>query len=100
LEPKHTQIALKATIDDDVAQGTYANFINVWHTYYEFVIDFGRVVPGRKEFKIFTRIITNPLRAKLFLKMLESHIGQYEKMFGKIDIDRHQFPEVEHPKLH
>lgn len=97
---KQAQVALKARVSDEVAQGMYANFTNVWHSYYEFVIDFGRVVPGKSEFNISTRIITNPLRAKILLKMLESHIAKYEETFGKIDLERHQFPELDETKLH
>ncbi|MBN1593732.1 MAG: DUF3467 domain-containing protein [Candidatus Coatesbacteria bacterium] len=90
----------KVRIDEGAAQGKYANFINIWHSSYEFVIDIGQVMPGRNEINVFERIVTNPLRAKLLLKALEMNVAKYEETFGNIDIDRHPMPEIDGGKLH
>ena len=100
MEPKPKQMQFKVRIDEDAAQAKYANFINVWHSNYEFVIDLGQVMPGRNEITVFDRIVTNPLRAKLFLKALDMNIQKYEQMFGQIDIERHPMPEIDSSKLH
>ena len=100
MEAKPKQMQFKVRIDEAAAQGKYANFINVWHSNYEFVIDLGQVMPGRNEIKVFDRIITNPLRAKLFLKALEINIQKYEEMFGRIDVERHPMPEIDDTTLH
>ena len=100
METGHKQVQFKVKLSEEASLGAYANFLNVWHSYYEFIIDIGQVMPGRKEINVFSRIVANPLRAKLFLKALETNISKYEKMFGKIDIERHQFTELGEVKLH
>jgi len=100
LEAKSKQMQFKVSIDESAAQGKYANFLNVWHSNYEFVIDIGQVMPGRNEIKVFERIVTNPLRAKLFLRALEMNMQKYEQMFGRIDIEQHPMPEIDETKLH
>ena len=100
MEPKLKQMQFKVKIDEEAAQAKYANFINVWHSSYEFVIDLGQVMPGRNEIKVFDRVVTNPLRAKLFLRALEMNIQKYEQTFGRIDIEKHPMPEIDSGKLH
>ncbi|HUT03191.1 MAG TPA: DUF3467 domain-containing protein [bacterium] len=100
MEAKPKQMQFKVRIDDEASRGKYANFVNVWHSNYEFVIDLGQVMPGRNEIRVFDRIITNPLRAKLFWKALEMNIQKYEETFGTIDIERHPLPEGQDIKMH
>ncbi|MCD6326267.1 DUF3467 domain-containing protein [bacterium] len=100
MDPKPKQVQFKVNIDEKAAKGKYANFMNIWHSYYEFILDIGQVMPGRNEINVFERIVTNPLRAKLLLKALEINISKYEKTFGKIEVERHDFPEIEPTKLH
>ena len=77
----------RITLDDSVAQGEYVNFANIIHSPSEFVIDLGRVVPGRPEVKIYSRVITTPLHAKQLLEALAHNIGLYESKFGEIRVD-------------
>ena len=78
---------IRITLDDDVAQGEYINFANIIHSPSEFVIDLGRVVPGRPEVKIYSRVITTPLHAKQLLEALAHNIGLFESKFGEIRVD-------------
>ena len=75
---------LKIVVDEQVATGHYANFANILHNPTEFVIDFGRVVPGREDVRIMTRVITTPFHAKQILLALQNNVALYEKNFGEI----------------
>jgi len=50
--------------------GTYVNFANIIHNPAEFVIDFGRIVPGRTDVRVLTRVLTSPVHAKQLLNAL------------------------------
>ena len=81
------QQTIRITIDDDVAQGEYVNFANIIHSPSEFVIDLGRVVPGRPDVKIYSRVILTPLHAKQFLEALAHNLSLFEQKFGEIQAD-------------
>jgi hypothetical protein len=82
-----TPATIRITLDDNVALGEYINFANIIHSPSEFVIDLGRMVPGRTDVKIYSRVIMSPLHAKQFLEVLGQNIGIYESKFGEIRID-------------
>lgn len=75
---------LKMTIDEPTSAGHYVNFANILHNPTEFVVDFGRIVPGRPDVKILSRILTTPVHAKQLLKALAQNIALYEQQFGPI----------------
>src|ERR1700688_1154014 len=77
-------IEFKMTIDEPTSAGHYLNFANILHNPTEFVFDFGRIVPGRPDVKIHSRILTTPVHAKQFLKALAQNIALYEQQFGPI----------------
>ena len=78
------QQTIRIVIDENVAQGEYVNFANIIHSQSEFVIDLGRVVPGRNDVKIYSRVILTPLHAKQLLEALGHNIGLFEQKFGEI----------------
>lgn len=78
------QQTIRIVLDDHVAQGEYVNFANIIHSPSEFVIDLGRVVPGRSDVKIYSRVILTPLHAKQFLEALTHNIALFEQKFGEI----------------
>lgn len=82
--PQQQQPTIRITLDDQVAQGEYVNFANIIHSQSEFVIDLGRVVPGRADVKIYSRVILTPLHAKQFLEALSHNISLFEQKFGEI----------------
>src|SRR2546428_12045124 len=78
---------IRITLDDAVAQGEYINFANIIHSPSEFVIDLGRIVPGRPDVKIYSRVIMTPLHAKQLLEALAHNISLYEQKFGEIRVE-------------
>ena len=81
------QPTLRITIDDAVSQGEYINFANIIHSPSEFVIDLGRIMPGRSDVKVFSRVVMTPLHAKQLLEALAQNIAIFEGKFGEIRIE-------------
>lgn len=79
--------AFQFSIDDSVANGVYANFANIIHNPAEFVIDFGRVVPGRTDVRVLSRVLLTPVHTKQLLNALARNVALYEKSFGNIRTD-------------
>jgi len=78
---------IRIEIDDQTAQGQYVNFANIIHSPSEFVIDLGRIVPGRTDVKVYSRVIMTPLHAKQLLEALSQNISLFEQKFGEIRVD-------------
>jgi len=78
---------LHFSIDDAIANGVYVNFANIIHNPAEFVIDFGRVVPGRTDVRVLSRVLLTPVHAKQLLSALSQNVALYEKDFGIIRTD-------------
>jgi len=77
-------LSLQVSIDDATAEGHYVNFANILHNPTEFVIDFGRVDPGRNDVKVKCRVLTTPFHAKQLLRALQQNIEIYERNYGEI----------------
>ena len=77
-------------MDDVVSRGEYVNFANIIHSPSEFVIDLGRMMPGRPDVKIYSRVIMTPLHAKQLLEALAQNISLFEQKFGEIRGDMSQ----------
>jgi len=84
---EQTPQTIRITLDDAIAQGEYINFANIIHSPSEFVIDLGRMVPGRPDVKVYSRAIMTPLHAKQLLEALAHNIGLYEQKFGEIRVE-------------
>jgi len=80
-------VPVKVTIDESTAEGHYVNFANILHNPTEFVFDFGRVVPGRNDVKVMSRILTTPFHARQLLRALQQNIDLYERTYGEIRSD-------------
>jgi hypothetical protein len=78
---------LQFSIDDTVANGVYVNFANIIHNPAEFIIDFGRVVPGKNDVRVHSRVLLTPVHAKQLLSALAQNVALYEKNFGAIRTD-------------
>lgn len=87
MDNQQQQQTIRINIDDDVAQGQYVNFANIIHSPSEFVIDLGRVVPGRPDVKVYSRVILTPLHAKQFLDALTHNLALFEQKFGEIRVE-------------
>jgi hypothetical protein len=78
------EVRLRSVIDPTVAEGLYSNMASIMSGPAEFFIDFGRVVPGRADFKVLARIIMTPVHAKQLALALAEHVRQYERAHGEI----------------
>lgn len=76
------QIQIK--IDDDVAQGVYANLATISHSQGEFTFDFIYLQPQAPKGKVRARVVTSPSHAKRFSKALQDNIAKHEARFGAI----------------
>ena len=85
---------LKIQVDEKTAEGTYVNFLSVFHNQAEFVMDFGRIVPGRPEVNIMSRLMTNPIALKQIVQTLSENLERYERTFGPIPSE----PVIQQPR--
>lgn len=69
---------IQIELNEEVAQGTYANLAVIAHSVSEFIIDFIRVVPGMPKAKVKSRIILTPDNAKRLLLALQENIQKFE----------------------
>ena len=81
---------LNIKIDEKVGEGVYANFFVISNSPCEFILDFGRIVPGIPDAKIYSRVLTTPQHAKQMLQLLEKNIQAFESQFGEIKITGQQ----------
>ncbi len=75
---------IKIVVSDQQALGTYANFASIVHNFAEFIIDFGRIVPGREEVQVVSRVVMTPVHLKQLMRALNENVGIYERNFGEI----------------
>lgn len=83
-KPAAGPVRLKARMNDEVADGTYSNLASIAFSPAEFFLDFGRVVPGRQDFKVLSRVIMTPAHAKRLAAALGEHVRRYEAAHGEI----------------
>ncbi|HNX01687.1 MAG TPA: DUF3467 domain-containing protein [Candidatus Cloacimonadota bacterium] len=83
-QPQPPQQQLNIKIDEKVGEGVYANLFVITHSPSEFILDFGRIVPGIPDAKIYSRVMTTPTHAKQLMMLLQQNIEAYEKQNGEI----------------
>jgi len=79
--PRQMQINIQVPPDLDA---TYSNLALITHSASEIIIDFARVMPNTPKAKVYARIVTTPLHAKLLLRALKENLEKYEAQFGQI----------------
>lgn len=84
VEDKNNGVQLQVEVDEQVAQGAYANLALVAHNATEFVLDFIFVQPQQPKAKVRARIISSPGHTKRFLRALAENVNRYEETFGEI----------------
>lgn len=82
-EPKPS-VTIAIQLEDDVAQGAYANLVLINHTETEFVLDFAFVQPQQPKAKVRSRVVLSPKQAARLIAALTENVGRYEKKFGNI----------------
>lgn len=73
-------------IDEKVGEGIYSNMTGISFSASEFIMDFGRMLPGLPSARILSRVIATPQSAKQLLMALEKNIEKYENQYGEIAI--------------
>jgi hypothetical protein len=72
----------------DKSKGCYANYLKIGQNAFEFLLVFGHLYLDDpiidQEALFHTRIVTTPVYAKAFLKVLEDCIDDHERNFGVI----------------
>jgi hypothetical protein len=62
----------------------YANYFEVSHNAYEFLIDFGQFQPEAGSVQMHCRMAMGPTHAKLLSAVLRDAVGQFEEEHGAI----------------
>ncbi|TWV14153.1 DUF3467 domain-containing protein [Bacteroidaceae bacterium HV4-6-C5C] len=91
MEKHEVDNQLQIELNDDIAQGAYANLAIITHSSSEFIVDFIRVMPGLPKASVKSRIILAPEHAKRLLRALEDNVEKYEQVFGTIQLNEEQF---------
>lgn len=74
----------------------YANYFEVGHNAFEFLIDAGQVEPQSGEIRFTNRIAVSPVQAKLLSELLQRSIVQFETQHDEIpNIAEEEFEEFE-----
>jgi hypothetical protein len=73
---------------NEKSKGCYANYLKIGQNAFEFLLVFGHLYLddnlAEQEGLFHTRIVTSPVYAKAFLKVLEECIEHHERTFGVI----------------
>lgn len=92
-EPFHPAPDLDRCVGQHVPLASYANYFEVGHNAFEFLIDAGQVEPQSGGIQLMSRIAVSPVHAKLLAQLLMRSIAQFESMHHEIqDISE---PEVD-----
>lgn len=66
-------------LDEETAQGVYANLAVINHTDSEFIIDFIFAQPQAPQAKVRSRVITSPAHVRRLIAALEENLQRFEK---------------------
>jgi hypothetical protein len=83
--PRRHQMKVNIEVPSDL-EATYSNFALITHSASEIIVDFARVLPKTPKAKVYARIITTPMHAKLLLRALRDNLEKYEAQFGEIKL--------------
>lgn len=86
-EKNNKAVKLEIQLDDDTAQGVYANLALVNHTDAEFTLDFLFVQPQAPRAKVRSRVITSPRHLKRLITALQENLRRYEEAHGAVPSD-------------
>ena len=75
---------IKVELTEPAAEGIYSNWVMITYSPSEFIIDFGRFLPGLAKTKVYSRIIMTPQHVKNLLEVLKKNVATYEEKFGEI----------------
>jgi len=67
-------------------EGRYANYFEIGHNAFEFLLDFGQLHGEEPESRMHSRIVVSPFYAGMLLEVLNRAVRQYEQSFGRIPV--------------
>ncbi|MGH9534831.1 MAG: DUF3467 domain-containing protein [Terriglobales bacterium] len=70
----------------------YANSVQVRPSAWDFFLQFGTLdqkIPDEVEIHLFQGIYLSPQQAKAVVGLLQTHLANYEKAFGEIQLEPH-----------
>ena len=76
-DEKDKQPKLEIQLDDEIAQGVYANLALVHHNETEFTLDFIYVQPQGCRAKVRSRVILSPSQAEGLMRTLRNHLASH-----------------------
>ncbi len=82
--PKKQTIKIEVKMDDEMAQGHYANMARIFHNQTEFVLDALFLPPQSREAHVRSRVVLSPVHAKFLYAALGRNLKIYEDKFGPI----------------
>ena len=62
----------------------YANYCEVGHNAFEFLVDFGQFRPELGAVEVHSRIVSGPVQAKLFARLMADAVARFEASHGPI----------------
>jgi hypothetical protein len=71
----------------------YANWFNIGHNNFEFLLEFGQFHAADAEPLVHTRIVLGPAYAQALAKLLNESMESYEQAFGPIPDAEDEEPE-------
>lgn len=83
---KPPEMQLQIQLDDNVANGQYANMALVNHAETEFTLDFIYVQPQQPRAKVLSRIITSPKHMKRLMMAMQDNLAKFEAKFGPVEV--------------
>jgi hypothetical protein len=87
-EKKPADVKLEIQLDEEMAQGVYANLAVVNHSDSEFTLDFIFVPPQAPRAKVRSRVITSPRHVKRLISALQDNLARYERTYGAVEGER------------
>ena len=94
-EKKKQEVKLEILLDEETAQGVYANLVVVNHTDAEFTLDFIFVQPQAPRAAVRSRVIASPRHIKRLVKALEQNLRHYEQTHGAVEVEETGAPPLE-----
>ena len=90
MSEQHKEGQINIELNEETAEGIYANLAIITHSSSEFVYDFIRMMPGVPKAKVKSRIVMTPEHAKRLMRALADNVAKYEANFGVIREDENQ----------
>jgi Protein of unknown function (DUF3467) len=84
-DPPSTMNEVPGSSEAPRPEGRYANYFEVGHNAFEFILNFGQVYEDSEPANVHTRIVTSPSYVKAFAGTLLESIARYERAFGRIE---------------